>query len=141
MRHTAYAIVTTLLTALGLVCLFALRFLGVYNHQALGLVLLLGLGWAVVSRVRLLRKGRLHRELLRGLRERERRPQLLQAVGRASFWAAAVGGNDAASHRGYSIVPLWEPFYSASGCGRIWKRTISLVIPLPPSWCQFVTES
>ena len=31
--------------------------------------------------------------------------------------------------------------YSASGCGRIWKRTISLVIPLPPSWCQFVTES
>ncbi len=31
--------------------------------------------------------------------------------------------------------------YSASGCGRIWNRTISLVIPLPPSWCQFVTES
>ena len=31
--------------------------------------------------------------------------------------------------------------YSASGCGRIWNRTISLVIPLPPSLCQFVTES
>ena len=28
------------------------------------------------------------------------------------------------------------PIHSASGCGRIWNRTISLVMPLPPSLCQ-----
>jgi hypothetical protein len=89
MRHRVYAIVTTLLTVLGLVGLFALRIVGLYSHQALAVVLLLGLGWAVVSRVWLLRTGLLHKGLLRGLRERERRPQFLEAVGRASFWAAA----------------------------------------------------
>ena len=60
------------------------------------------------------------------------------------------------SHRGYNIAPSPEVVsgsrrktnayrlpgdYSASGCGRIWNRTISLVIPLPPSLCQLVTES
>ena len=59
------------------------------------------------------------------------------------------------AHRGYGIAPAPEGpallpttngfrlpgSYSASGCGRIWNRTISLVIPLPPSLCQFVTES
>ena len=89
MRHRAYAIVTTLLMALGLVGLFALRVVGHYSRQALAVVLLLGFGWAIVSRVWLMRKGRLHKGLLRGLREREHRPQLLEAVGRASFWAAA----------------------------------------------------
>ena len=43
--------------------------------------------------------------------------------------------------RGPSAACCKPPAYSASGSGRIWKRTISLVIPLPPSWCQFVTES
>ena len=34
-----------------------------------------------------------------------------------------------------------SPAYSASGCGRIWKRTISLVFPRPPSLCQFAIVS
>ena len=42
--------------------------------------------------------------------------------------------------RGIAAFPF-QRSYSANGCGRTWKRTISLVIPLPPSWCQFVTES
>ena len=57
-------------------------------------MLLLDLGWSVVSRVWLMRKGRLHKGLLRGLRERERRPQLLEAASRrpdaeANMYAAA----------------------------------------------------
>ena len=90
MRKHAYAIVTTLLTLLGLGTLFSLRFVGLYSHQALALVLLLGCVWAAGSRVWLARKGRLHPGLLRGLRGRENRPQLLQAAERASFWAAAA---------------------------------------------------
>ena len=106
MAHTAYAIATTLLVLLGLACLLALRFLGAYNHQTLALVLLGGLGWAVVSRVWLLRSGRLHKGLLRGLRERRSRPQLLQAVGRASFWAAASAACLAVFPRSAEIVPV-----------------------------------
>ena len=75
MGSSAYAIVTTLLALLGLVGLLSLRLFGLYSHQALALVLLLGCGWAVASRVWLARKGRLHRGLLRGLRGRDGRPQ------------------------------------------------------------------
>ena len=90
-----HAIATTVLTLLGLGVLFALRIVGLYSHQALAVVLLLGCGWAVASRIWLARKGRLYTGLLRGLlgglrgglRERERRQQLLQAAGRGGFWA------------------------------------------------------
>jgi len=105
-RNKAYAIVTTLLALLGLACLFSLRFLGAYNHQTLAFMLLAGLGWAVVSRVWLLRKGYLHKGLLRGRREREGRPQWFQAVGRASFWAAASVACLAVFPRSAEIVPL-----------------------------------
>ena len=89
MNLSAYAILTTLLTLLGVVGLLSLRLVGLYSHQALAVVLLLGCGWAVVSRVWLAWKGRLHLRPLRGFRARDSRSQLLQAVGRASFWAAA----------------------------------------------------
>ena len=74
MRLSAYAIVTTLLTLLGLAGLLSLRFVGLYSHQALAVVLLLGFGWAVVSRVWLAWKGRLHPGPLRGFRARDNRP-------------------------------------------------------------------
>ena len=90
MRNRAYAIVTTLLALLGLIGLLSLRFVGLYSHQALGVVLLLGLGWAVASRAWLVWKDRLHRGLLNDFRETESRPHLLQAVGRASFWAVSA---------------------------------------------------
>ena len=57
MRKHAYAIVTTLLTLLGLAGLFGLRLVGLYSHQALGLALLLGCGWAIASLIRSARKG------------------------------------------------------------------------------------
>ena len=75
-----YAIVTTLLTLLGLVGLFSLRVLGLYSHQALAVVLLLGFVWAVANRSWLAWKGRLYLGLLRGPGTREHRPQLLQAA-------------------------------------------------------------
>ena len=82
-----YGTVTTLLTLLALAALFSLRLLGLYSHQALAAVLFLGLVWAVASRGWLWWKGRLDPGLLRGFTGPDRRPQLVQAVGRASFWA------------------------------------------------------
>ena len=106
MGINTYAIVTTLLTLLGLVGLFSLRFVGFYTHQALAVVLLLGSGWAVVSRVWLVRKGRLYPGLLRGFRGRDSRPQLLQAVGRASFWVTASAACLAVFPRSAEMTPL-----------------------------------
>ena len=106
MRVSAYAIVTTLLTLLGLVGLLSLRVVGLYSHQALAVVLLLGCGWAVASRVWLAWKGRLHLRLLRGFRGRDSRTQLLQAVGRASFWVAASAACLAVFPRSAEMTPL-----------------------------------
>lgn len=101
-----YPIVTTLLTLLALAVLFSLRLLGLYSHQALAIVLLLGLVWAVASRGWLAWKGRLHPGLLRGLRGRDHRPQLLQAAGRASFWALAAAACLAVFPRSAEMTPL-----------------------------------
>ena len=106
MRISAYAVVTTLLTLLGLGGLLSLRVVGFYSHQALAAVLLLGLGWAVVSRIWLARKGRLYPGLLRGFRGQERRPQLLQAIGRASFWALTALACVAVFPRTAEMTPL-----------------------------------
>ena len=106
MRKHAYRVVTTLLTALGLAALFSLRFVGLYSHQALALVLLLGCVWAIASRIWLARKGRLHPGLLRGLRGSENRPYFVQAVGRASFWAAAAVACIAVFPRSAELTPL-----------------------------------
>ena len=50
-RRRARATVATLPAGLALAWLFARRFQGEYDHRTLANVLLLGLGWAVVSRV------------------------------------------------------------------------------------------
>ena len=86
MRNKTYEIVTTALTLLTLTALFTLRFLGLYSHQALAAVLILGVLWAGANRAWLVWKGRLHTGLLRGLRKSENHPVLLHAAGRASFW-------------------------------------------------------
>ena len=101
-----YAIVTTVLTLLGLGVLFALRIVGLYSHQALAVVLLLGCGWAVASRIWLARKGRLYTGLLRGLRGRDRRPHLLQAAGRGAFWALTALACLAVFPRSAEMTPL-----------------------------------
>ena len=102
----AYTVITTLLTLLALVGLFSLRSLGLYSHQALAAVLLLGFVWAVASRSWLAWKGRLYLELLRGFRGRDHRPQLLQAVGRASFWAMTAAACLAVFPRSAEMTPL-----------------------------------
>lgn len=102
----AYAVVTTLLTLLALAGLLSLRFLGLYSHQALAVVVLLGFGWAVASRAWLGWKGRLNPGLLRGLRGRDSRPQLLQATGRASFWVACSTACLAVFPRSAEMTPL-----------------------------------
>jgi len=106
MKIGAYAIVTTLLTLLGLGGLLSLRVVGLYSHQALAVVLLLGLGWAVASRVWLARKGRLYPGLLRGFRGQDRRPQLLQATGRGSFWTLTALACVAVFPRTAEMTPL-----------------------------------
>lgn len=57
--------------------------LGLYNHQALAVVLFAGLAWGVVSRLWLWRKKRLHWRF-----PYEDKRLLLQAVGRGFFWMA-----------------------------------------------------
>ncbi len=106
MKTRTYTIVTTLFTLLGVAGLLSLRLVGFYSHQALAIVLLLGFAWAVASRVRLLWKGRLHPRRLSGFGQREFRPQLLQAVGRASFWAAASIACLAVFPRSAEMTPL-----------------------------------
>ena len=106
LRINAYAIVTTLLTVLGLGGLFSLRRVGLYSHQALAILLLLGLGWAFASRIWLARKRRLHLGLLRGFRGRHRRPQLLQAAGRASFWTVTAAACLTVFPRSAELMPL-----------------------------------
>ena len=93
MSVSANALVTTPLTLLGFVGLLSLRLVGLHSHQALAVALLLGCGWAVVSRVWLAWKGRLHLGPLQRFRARDSRSQLLRAVRRASFWAAAARDN------------------------------------------------
>ena len=110
----AGAIVATLFTGLGLAGLFALRFEGEYNHYTLANVLLLGLGWAVVSRVWWMWRGRLQRGLLIGLRERENRAPFLQAIGRASFWAAASMACLAVFPRSAEMTPFIVFFAAVS---------------------------
>ena len=101
-----YTIVTSLLTLLALVGLFSLRIRGLYSHQALAVVLLLGFVWAVASRGWLAWKGRLHMGLVRGFRGRDHRPQLLQAAGRASFWALTGVACVAVFPRSAEMTPL-----------------------------------
>ncbi len=101
-----YTVVTTLLTLLGVVGLLSLRVLGLYSHQALAVVLLLGFVWAVASRIWLARKGRLQPGLLRAFRGRDHWPQLLQAAGRASFWMVTGAACLAVFPRSAEMTPL-----------------------------------
>ena len=125
-RRRARAIVATLPVGLALAWLFALRFLGEYNHWTLANVLLLGLGWAVVSRGWWMWKGRLHRGLLVGLGERENRARLLQAAGRASFWAAAAAACLAVYPRSAESAPYIAFFVAVS----LLRVTASFLVPV-----------
>lgn len=67
---------------LGLILMFLTRFIGLYSHQLLGVVLLLGMLWAIPGRIRLAWKGEL------GWKElRQGDPRLrLRVAGRLCFW-------------------------------------------------------
>ena len=106
MQTKRYAIVTSLLSLLALVGLFSLRLVGLYSHQALAVVLLLGFAWAVASLGWLAWKGRLDMGLVRGFRGRGHRPRLLQAAGRASFWALTGVSCVAVFPRSAEMTPL-----------------------------------
>ena len=84
--HAAWPILTTLLTTAGVGILLALRFIGLYNHQSLSLVLLLGIVGGLLTRLWKWRKGTLHGRLAR-----HHKAHLFQAAGRAFFFTM-VGG-------------------------------------------------
>ena len=86
MRDRAYTIATAALTIIALASLLALRFVGLYSHQALAVVLALGLLWAVLGRGGLAWRGRLRTELRRGFRLDRARHEFRDAVARAGFW-------------------------------------------------------
>ena len=86
MRHRTNTIVTAALAVIALLALFALRFLGLYSHQALAVVLVAGLLWAILGRGGLVWKGRLRSGLRRVSQLNLSRREMLEAAGRASFW-------------------------------------------------------
>ena len=102
----AYRLLTKLLTLLGLSGLCCLRLVGLYSHQELAIVLLLGRGWALVTRAWLARMGWLHRGLFRNCRDGTGRLYLLQAAGRATLCAAASLACLAAFPRSTEMTPL-----------------------------------
>ena len=68
--------------ALGLVLMFLTRFVGLYSHQLLGLVLFFGVLWAIPGRVRLAWKGELGWKELRAGDPKLR----MRVAGRSFFW-------------------------------------------------------
>ena len=94
------------LTVLALASLFALRFIGLYGHQALALVLVFGLLWAVLGPGGLAWKGRLRTELLRAVRLSWDRRELLNAGGRAGFWGIATAACLWVFPRSTELLPI-----------------------------------
>ena len=69
-------------------------------------MLLVGFVWAVANRSWLAWKRRLHLELRCGPGRRDHRPQLLQAAGRASFWALTAAACLAVFPHSAEMTPL-----------------------------------
>ena len=82
----AWPIITTIFTAVALSLLFATRAVGLYSHQALAFVLLLGVIWGVISRLWWWRTGALH-----GRMTLDDQPHIFQALGRGYFWFVLGG--------------------------------------------------
>lgn len=77
----------TALVLLGLVLMFSTRFVGLYSHQLLGVVLFVGTLWAIPGRVRLIWKGELGwKELRQGDRKLR-----MRVAGRGLFWLVLGG--------------------------------------------------
>jgi hypothetical protein len=79
--NKVYAAITTVMTLGVLLLIGATRFVGLFSHQLLALVLGVGVIWGLGSRALWWWSGRLHGRL-----GRNDRRQLLQAVGRGTFW-------------------------------------------------------
>ena len=87
MRSRAWRLATAAATAVALVLLFALRFVGLYSHQALVVVLVAGLLWAVLGFGGLGWKGRLQKGWRRRSWRNHEPVEMADAIGRAAFWA------------------------------------------------------
>lgn len=74
------------LTIVALAFLLALRFVGLYSHQALAVALMVGVVWAILGRGGIVWKGRLRAELHRAIHVKWDRQEFRNAIGRASFW-------------------------------------------------------
>ena len=79
------------LTGFALLGLFSLRAVGMYSHQALAFVLLLGAAWVVPSRLYLVWRGELRPLLRQDDDDAMVRARRRSALGRAFFWGALVG--------------------------------------------------
>ena len=86
----AWRFATAALTAVALVVLFFLRYVGLYSHQALAVVLAVGLLWAILGRGGLAWNGRLRSGLRRTSWLNRNRADIADTVGRAGFWAIAT---------------------------------------------------
>ena len=90
MHGRSWRLAAVTLTAAALVLLFALRFVGLYSHQALAVVLVAGLLWAILGRGGLAWKGRWQAGRRRRFWRNHEPAEMADAVGRAGFWAIAT---------------------------------------------------
>ncbi|MDE0061877.1 MAG: M23 family metallopeptidase [Gammaproteobacteria bacterium] len=86
----AWKFATAGLTTVSLVLLFSLRYVGLYSHQALAVVLVAGLLWVILGRGGLAWKGRLRSGLRRASWLNRNRAEIADTLGRAGFWTIAT---------------------------------------------------
>ena len=106
MHGRAWRVAAATLTALALVLLFALRFVGLYSHQALAVVLVAGLLWAILGRGGLAWRGRLQAGLRRRFWRNHEPAEMADAVGRAGFWAITTAACIWVFPRSAEFVPI-----------------------------------
>lgn len=102
----AWRIATAALTTVALVLLFSLRYVGLYSHQALAVVLVVGLVWAILGRGGLVWKDRLQSGLRRMFRLNRNRAEIADTVGRAGFWAIATAACLWVFPRSTELLPI-----------------------------------
>lgn len=114
MHDCAYRIVIATLTIVALASLLALRFVGLYSHQVLALILAIGLLWAFLGLGGIAWNGRLRTALRRAFRLNQDRHELLDTACRAGFW-------------GITTSPHTTSTSPSILCG--WKTDMSLMPP------------
>ena len=114
------------LTIVALASLLALRFVGLYSHQALAVALVIGVVWAILGRGGIIWKNRLRAELRRAFRITRDRLEMGNAIGRASFWGIVTATCLWVFPRSAELLPI----IAVIGALGVIRIAISFITPL-----------